>query len=222
MGALRAYEAGIRLVEAMPEAPDRHERFVVAHSGMGDAYLGLDDRPQAINCWRNAMTATRAQFGEDHPQSASILVCIGTVQLNADEIGPACASFTQAMEVFRAAGHPESMGAAIALQKLALAHLMKGDVTLAMNHAQQAVRASQSHGPEMRSQTQELVRKIEDSKLAAAGMAVTPNLLKTAAELAEEIPLNGRTIFPQRAATGRPASRTGRTNINGNWAALGR
>jgi hypothetical protein len=114
------------------------------------------------------------------------------------------------------------MGAAIALQKLALAHLMKGDVTLAMNHAQQAVRASQSHGPEMRSQTQELVRKIEDSKLAAAGMAVTPNLLKTAAELAEEIPLNGRTIFPQRAATGRPASRTGRTNINGNWAAFGR
>jgi hypothetical protein len=51
---------------------------------------------------------------------------------------------------------------------------------------------------------------------------VTPKLLKTAAELAEEIPLNDRTIFPQRAATGRPASRTGRTNINGNWAALGR
>lgn len=219
--ALRSYEAAVRVVEAMPDTPDRHERFVTATSGMGDAYLGLDDRPQAINCWRQAMAATRTQLGDEHPQVASILVCIGTVQLNADEIEPACGSFSQALEVFRAAGHAESMGAAIALQKLALANLMKGEVMRAGTLAQEALKASQAHGPEMRGEAQELLRKIEDAKIVAPGTMTSPKLIKPEEPAVEILP-NDRTIFPGRGPALRPAARPGRTNINANWAALGR
>jgi tetratricopeptide (TPR) repeat protein len=220
--ALRSYEAAVRLVEAMPAAPDRHERFVTATSGMGDAYLGLDNRAQAINCWRQAMAATRAQLGDEHPQVASILVCIGTVQLNADEIEPACGSFTQALEVFRAAGHSESMGAAIALQKLALANLMKGEVTLAWNTVQDAIRASASHGPEMRTQAHELLRKIEDSKLAAPGAPASPTLIRPQEEASPDGLSIDRSILPPRMGANRTPARSGRSNINANWAALGR
>ena len=218
--ALLAYEAGVRLVDAMPATPDKHERFVTATSGMGDAYLGLENRPQAINCWRQAMAATRSQFGEDHPQIASILVCIGTVQLNADEIEPACASFTQALEILRAAGHAEGLGAAIALQKLALAYLMKGDVKHAAEAAREAIRAASAHGPEMRGQAQELLRKIEDSQIVSPAHEHKPP--RSVEELMNDLPLNDRTMFPARVSTARPLNRPGRTNINPNWAALGR
>jgi tetratricopeptide (TPR) repeat protein len=220
--ALRSYEAGVRLVEAMPETPDRHERFVTAASGMGDAFLGLDNRPQAINCWRQAMGATRSQYGPDHPQIASILVCIGTVQLNADEIDPACGSFSQALEIFRAAAHGEAMGAAIALQKLALAYLMKGDIPSAMRTAKEAISASSAHGPEMRSEAQELLRKIEDAKIVPPGQMAPARLIKTTPEDLDDLPLVDRTMFPARPANSRPSSRPTRTNINANWAAIGR
>ncbi len=218
--ALRSYEAGIRLVEAMPETPDRHERFVTAASGMGDAYLGLDNRPQAINSWRQAMGATKSQYGPDHPQIASILVCIGTVQLNADEIEPACGSFSQALEIFRAAAHGEAMGAAIALQKLALAYLMKGDIPTALNTVKEAIRAASAHGPEMRSEAQELLRKIEDAKIVPPGQMALPKLIRNPEDL-DDLPLVDRTMFPARAANSRPLNRPARTNINANWATIG-
>jgi tetratricopeptide (TPR) repeat protein len=218
--ALLAYEAAVRLVDAMPGTPDKHERYVTATSGMGDSYLGLDNRPQAINCWRQAMAATRAQFGEEHPQVASILVCIGTVQLNADEIEPACGSFSEALDIFRSAGHGECIGAAIALRNLSLANLMKGDLNRAALLAHEAIRASASHGPELRGQAQELLRKIEDSRTVGA-KAIEQKLFKKAVE-EDDIPLNDRTMFPARATAGRPLNRPGRTNINANWATIGR
>jgi tetratricopeptide (TPR) repeat protein len=220
--AIRAYEAAIRLVEAMTDAPDKHERFVTAASGMGDAYLGLDSRPQAINWWRQAMAATRTQFGQDHPQVASILVCIGTIQLNADEIEPACGSFTQALEIFRAAGHAEGMGAAIALQKLALAYLMRGEIPRALQTAKEAIQAASSHGPEMRGEAQELLRKIEDSKLVQPGKTPTAALIKEPEQQPDDIPLMDRTMFPPRAAAARPATRPARTQLNAKWAVMGR
>ncbi len=221
--ALRAYEAAIRLVESMPVTPDRHERFVTASSGMGDAFLGLDDRAQAINCWRQAMGATTAQLGPEHPQIASILICIGTVQLNADEIEPACGNFTQALEILQAAGHSESMGAAVAQQKLTLAYLMKGDVRRASVTAKLAVQASRAHGPDMRTEAQELLRKVEDAQ-ATPPTAPSSQLqiLKTAEELAEEMPSMDRTMFPARASTARPLHRPNRAIPNAKWAAMGR
>ena len=222
--ALRSYESAVRLVDTMPDTPDKHERFVTATSGMGDSFLGLEDRAQAINCWRQAMAATRSQYGEEHPQVASILVCIGSVQLNADEIEPACGSFSQALEIFRAAGHGESVGSAIALQKLALAQLMKGDVQSASRNAKEAIRAAASHGPEMRGEAQELLRKIEDSQLVPPGMVASPKLMKTVEEHLDDLPIHDRTMFPARAGTpGRPQNRTARTNLNSaKWAVIGR
>ncbi len=220
--ALRAYEASIRLVDSMPETPDKHERFVTASSGMGDAYLGLDDRAQAINSWRQAMGATNAQYGPEHPQIASILVCIGTVQLNADEIEPACGSFTQALEVFRAAGHSEAMGAAVALQKLTLAYLMKGDVPRASTTAKSAQQASAAHGPEMTNAAHELMRKVQDAQATPPSGLARLKLLKSAEELQDDIPMMDRTMFPARAATARPLNRPGRGIPNAKWAAMGR
>lgn len=211
--ALRAYESAIRLVDAMPDAPDKHERFVTAASGMGDAYLGQDDRVKAIDSWRQAMAATRIQFGDDHPQVASILVCIGTVQLNADEIESARNSFGEAIAVFRASGHSESLGAAVALQNLALTHLMKGEVARAAQFAKEALAAATAHGPELRAQVQELQRKIEDTKNCPMSSSTNPHLLKPEADF-DEIPLNDRTMFPPSPMAARPtANRPARSRL---------
>ncbi|MBM3794017.1 MAG: hypothetical protein FJW31_08095 [Acidobacteria bacterium] len=212
--ALRAYESAIRLVDAMPEAPDKHERFITAASGMGDAYLGQDNRVKAIDSWRQAMAATRIQFGDDHPQVASILVCIGTVQLNADEIEPARNSFGEAIAVFRASGHSESFGAAVALQNLALTHLMKGELPRAAQFAKEAFVAASAHGPELRGQVQELQRKIEDAKICPMAATINPQLLKPEATEFPEIPLNDRTMSPPSPLAARPtANRPGRTRL---------
>ena len=110
------------------------------------------------------------------------------------------------------------MGAAIALQKLALAYLMKGDIRRALTTAREAIQASASHGPEMCGQAQELLRKIEDSSIVPPG-AAPPKTVKTFEELVDDMPLMDRTMFPARAAI-RPANRQGRTNID--WATIGR
>lgn len=222
--ALRSFESAQRLVESMPATPDKHERFVTAASGMGDAYLGMEDRVQAINSWRQAMSATRTQYGADHPQMAAILVCIGTEQLNADEIEPARGSFTEAVEIFRTCGHGESVGAAVALQKLALTHLMSRSYDRAEVHAKEAIRAAASHGPEVRGRAQEMLRKIEEAKRApilGAGLPVI-QADESVESMLDDLPTHDRTMFPARPVNLRQPARPGRTNVNPNWAPLGR
>lgn len=220
--ALRAFEAAVRLVDAMPDTPDKHERFVTASSGMGDAYLGLEDRPKAINAWRQAMAATRSQYGEDHPQMAAILVCIGTEQLNADEIEPARGSFSQAIEVFRSCGHGESIGAAVALKKLSLTYLMNHNYDRAELHAKEAIRAAASHGPEVRTQAQELLRKIQDARLSPAPQSMVAASQPHVVTDEDDLPSHDRTMFPGRPANLRQQTRPTRTLLNTNFAPLGR
>nr|MDT0661579.1 tetratricopeptide repeat protein [Micromonospora sp. DSM 115978] len=124
----------LRAIEATADRPEHRYGHAWVLSNLGNGYLDMDRRPQAIEYFRRAV-AIREELGDDVGQAAS-LASLGNAYSDLGEPGESIRHHRRALEIRRRIGHPHE---SVSLECLGDAYRVAGRPAAAARRLEQAL-----------------------------------------------------------------------------------